>query len=859
MATSSIVLYYNTKDNLLYLEESKHFIIDDIADYLSSKNKITIYNAQYIKNALEVDIKLDLSQVYSSPLYENGIRYVSITNSDENRTFYYFVSNSEWRSQNSVKLKLKLDVLNTYKYNDDYIVSERTLITREHKNRVGITPIYEGDVNLTLNILTTTAYHSAYVVGTTKFEYEGDPNFRSVNVFAFNEGDFSGITGETLASALQYVYSNKEKYIHIYLDNGSDIDVLPCYSLSLKYGYNFRYYSDTMNYEFYIVFISSQSAWSDGAVVRIDIPNSDGSTISLTAINSDLSFELRSSDVGYIPNGNFYGTYWDRGDGKVTTTLSSDSDVLKSLKSSELIFINSAQLDATRTDVSIDPINPSSLIVEGIISGYNAYRKIDFVSEEIDAPLYKTDLNDIVETDSTFSSLHWFLVYRNQNEPDDTTSNPVECYLLPDVQTSIYVGSDNEGLPSYENISSINSIDRTDSKLIKIIALPYAPIPINTFYIAADGYSIISPEGWSATTFTNGSNTIRALKLSTISTKFSNTFLDYGNDDPLSVLYIGEVSDSDFDDTELRNDKRESKIYHSDFYEIKFIYDAFNTVIPLEIIDVEAYILSLPEHATLTFTATSTINSKFLFSIDNIPLKEGHGLQDYDFVISCTRNNEEALYTNAYITYLRTGYNYDLKSISYEQQSLNWDLLSNALLLIGGIGMSAFGGGIGAIGGVGLIASGLSGIASTFKSGLIDLPNSYNSLEKQLSTLQSQTTSIRDSNDVDLLRAYSNNRAKWSIYQPRSELKEVILDYFYYYGYKQRTRGVPDVNSRRHFNYIECDIDLDYVCNMSDEIFKTLYNTFKSGVTFIHNVNNTRDVEQVLNNYEVELKEIYES
>ena len=67
-------------------------MVDDIESFLSAvsgSNKVSISNVQYIKHGLEIELRLDMSQTYANPLQEYA--YVSIKNSDDTKTYYYFI------------------------------------------------------------------------------------------------------------------------------------------------------------------------------------------------------------------------------------------------------------------------------------------------------------------------------------------------------------------------------------------------------------------------------------------------------------------------------------------------------------------------------------------------------------------------------------------------------------------------------------------------------------------------------------------------------------------------------------------------------------------------------------------------
>ena len=137
MATSTITLYYtysSISGNKWELIPSKLLVVEDIASYLATKTSKTISNFQYIKNELEIQINVEISQDYSQPRSATNFKYVSIQNTDE-AIHYYFVKKATWRSKTCVRFELVLDVLNTFQEGRDFNFKANTRIVREHKDR----------------------------------------------------------------------------------------------------------------------------------------------------------------------------------------------------------------------------------------------------------------------------------------------------------------------------------------------------------------------------------------------------------------------------------------------------------------------------------------------------------------------------------------------------------------------------------------------------------------------------------------------------------------------------------------------------------------------------------------------------
>jgi len=135
MESCTITLYKKTANWKLLPQNL--FMLDDISAYLSavsSSDKITLSNMMKVKNKLEIEIKIDMSQTNANPI--TNFAYVEIKNSDESRSYYYYIKEIEWRSTMTCRFILVMDVLNSIKYGTDYTLSPKTKINRQHKNRL---------------------------------------------------------------------------------------------------------------------------------------------------------------------------------------------------------------------------------------------------------------------------------------------------------------------------------------------------------------------------------------------------------------------------------------------------------------------------------------------------------------------------------------------------------------------------------------------------------------------------------------------------------------------------------------------------------------------------------------------------
>ncbi len=135
MATSVVKFY---KNDILTPGRNAMYAASETASgfstWLSNSLKKTITDFQYVKHGLNINIKIDAAQMNinrSDNIFP--FNYVSIKNTDDERTFYYFIMDIEWVSQSTIRFILSIDSIATFW--DDLDFNEKTTILREHKDR----------------------------------------------------------------------------------------------------------------------------------------------------------------------------------------------------------------------------------------------------------------------------------------------------------------------------------------------------------------------------------------------------------------------------------------------------------------------------------------------------------------------------------------------------------------------------------------------------------------------------------------------------------------------------------------------------------------------------------------------------
>ena len=184
---------------------------------------------------------------------------------------------------------------------------------------------------------------------------------------------------------------------------------------------------------------------------------------------------------------------------------------------------------------------------------------------------------------------------------------------------------------AYENF------DNSNSRLSKIIELPYAPVTVtkNT----DDTYNFYG------CTFNYGYN-IMQVNISNLSAfiKEDKRIQD--------LLYVTINNPTATDEPKIY---LESKLYSSEFYDYAYYYDTDKLPIRLEDIDTDKLNCSI----NISYNTTTTMNSdkQFYFNVNNGTYNE---MQPYEMYLNCARSTEKMILNDSYAEYIKNGYNYDL-------------------------------------------------------------------------------------------------------------------------------------------------------------------------------------------------------
>ena len=397
---------------------------------------------------------------------------------------------------------------------------------------------------------------------------------------------------------------------------------------------------------------------------------------------------------------------------------------------------------------------------------------------------------------------------------------------------------------------SIADLDLTDPRLVKIICLPYAPISylknLTDVKEVPTSFSYNSNFGFLQW---NGDNIPSlATTLEFDRSPYGNTqaMLQDVSDDISSSIYFKESSLVSWTSSTYpiytRKMKHETKLANSEFSCVKFVYDSFSFTFKNELLRLDkTSVDTLNEFYRSTFAVeyavSPNVSSKFVFVFKDYvcQLEE----QDYNNVLLVERNNEVPLYTNAYLNYLRTGFNFDSKQAE-RKNAVNWAMVG--LQITGAVASyiagRITGNGFAVTGGIALTTSAISKIIGNVESAK-SMDEAIKNKMLQAST-QSETVSGND--DITLFKFYSNNKAKFCYYEMSDYMKNAVYDLFWYSGYACNNTLVSEgkmvydlVHTRKFFNFIQGDMIIN-IQDMDEDIKEEIENKYKEGVTFLHDV-----------------------
>lgn len=807
-------LYKDTK-----IKQDKNFMFDDIEDYLSNY-EYKIFEVQYQKQEREIFLKLVLEQIYSNSLKENSYNYAVIDNEGEESS-YYFISDITWTAYNTCKLHLTLDILNTFKLGKHYELTDKTHVYREHKDRLKtVDRLYTSSVDLNK-------------------PYE---NYKYFKIFA-NEGAVSSVNcdNELILNHEGFIYDRVHfDYLEVINNNGSYILRLSAGNKVIFEGEDCIIYAahlgvfDVANATEFLNSLSAKNYRLVKSLIRNIEKESEEFNATLYH-NSEEDKIIEDSEN----NLKWSLLYINRDDISETNI---NNPVLCKLYPSKKIYINSDTFLLTQNNMPVNKFmnisileNPNFKIKVGNLNiTYQRHKSASFKfleQNKVQVILFYNDATKPSYTD-TFSNFE--IVCENVRKIRISDNSLNQNTTLTDLEA---LPLDPRFVEGRVLVEDDNYINRLDSKIVKLITLPYCPIKIRqvTFNNDINIYEYDKSEvAYNSPDF--------SLQLVNLNIKFKNEIIS-NIDEPTKDLILMDYNFTTLNE-DLRNDKYESKIYHSDFYYKKFVYDSFSYIYQYELINFEK---SINTYFEFDFIMSSSINSRFMFYFKNYHV-DSYAVDDYNNYLIIARNNERTLYNSAYINYIKTGFNFDVKNKN-TQNFMNWGSFALSL----GATIATVASTIATSGATAplLIGASVSSVGS-FTNAINSTISSERNFEQKQEQLKSQSTNVINSDDFDLLNEYNKNSLLLMTYKVSERVRKLLLDLFYYYGYKCNEIKMPDLNTRKYFNFIQCEADIKEYQSIliKEEYYNLLVELYNKGVTLFHNYNGHYDIEQIKDNTE---------
>lgn len=805
MSTSTVKLYYSggTYGNW-ELNPGRLLKLDNIASYLAGKSAVTKSSVQYIKNDLEITIKLDMSQSIANPKVLETFKYCSIQNTGE-QIHYYFIKKPRWRSLSCVEFELVLDVLNTFEEGTDYDFKANTNIIREHKSRFKranfrvdfLFDLVSSEAEIADGSSVSLAYATTPL--DVRFEckmYDYDRDHGSMTLF---------FTDVDLPTLIDWITHGEKVLID---DSGTEniIQEVKFIDFSCDYFNIIDYIPEGINPilqhgdENTSEVVDSNPLDQDWYLLYRNQDEPDEAHQFINPVDCYLiPGTWRSVKVSTITAGKMNSNSLEAGkyymvklltDGVANVfTLDDGTDIGATDLVSDVVFIIIYRTADDR--IAVQKVRGNTLDTSHGIHPSGFWETKNITINHL--PQSYKKVSSIPDTDSYAT---WNTTYNNGTSGSWTSGD-------------INVTTDD-----------ITDLDRTDSRNIKVIKLPYCPYD---FTITGGMIDISSDNNWEYSAIAQ-SGTMYALKL------LKNITLekDIEGFPTLGTLKNDDIPTPALNDTRIAS-LMDPKLWHSEFHKEAYFYDSFEYDVDLEKMNLDYYIeneFDIDNEFAITFTMTKTINSKFMFTFKDCHMKLCNS--NLPLVMPVARNNEEVLYNIPYINYIRTGFNYDVKAKNLQVAS---NIGSLALaggsmlvsLLLPSIPLKVAG-----------IVGSIASFANSIKNAVVSAQATDNNIQRNLEEKKRQTDSVSGSDDVDLMTEYCGNRLRYASYEPNPTMKAMLNDLFFYCGYRSGRMGKPNHINRVNFDYLECDPQFENIRSIPSDCLEELAKCFKSGVTYLH-------------------------
>lgn len=389
-----------------------------------------------------------------------------------------------------------------------------------------------------------------------------------------------------------------------------------------------------------------------------------------------------------------------------------------------------------------------------------------------------------------------------------------------------------------DNIVAESDIDRTALGLKKAICLPYRPFDRDDAGYLPEGCFVVAGK----------------ILLARDDLESTISFTPKGRELYLPSMSAKPTEATDGKATALQ---LEPKVFSSEFRFSKLVYDSFSIVLKGEDCYFNTNLSEIGNNKVVfKFFASPSMVSEFDLTLYSWPGYSAEEFilspvwtEDYPLHLIINRNNETPVYTSAYLDYLRTGYNYDLKSQAVQLGMQGLGIAISAINAGVGIAATFATGGLAAPYAVSAATGFASSIANIGKTAA----ENQRGNAQRLKELQAQGASVAGNSDFAVSKRYTKNRVSLETYSVEPRLIASARSFFYLKGYATDEIKAPSCHSRAHFDFIECEpvFQPEALSLFPKWMLDLIADDLRQGVTVMHAVNGDYDIGQTSSNYEL--------
>ena len=479
---------------------------------------------------------------------------------------------------------------------------------------------------------------------------------------------------------------------------------------------------------------------------------------------------------------------------------------------------------------------------------------IDRRSENLNPPIRTANITDIKDT-SEWRYAKYGMLVAFAGTSADSMSSGVRAYLFAEkghgVEKYVTEGSDTE-LTYFVPNSNNNQVLESPSTAL-VVDCPYKPFNDKSSEYGKgypdDTYGYFSYVAWGASGVTDS-------YLSAINATTGNKYpyCDFNKQGALTPFFNSQLAEKSLPHlvadipanflTEYRDEDWEPKLQNMEFSYHRFTYGEDSYNIAYELIE------SLPNLNALnsdifvkpTFFLAADLSGDmgFVFEMYSktagaTPSYTNEGdLNPLRLMIN--RDNTKTVMSYAFTQYQNVDSQFDKKQLVLSR-------IATGVNIAGSVAGAAMGV---ASGNPALAVASVAQGTSSIAHGVLSRIQEEISYEKNIERSKVSAIGISGTSGIDSFNLLNGNLQpfqdstlthgaylRFCYGEPRQEIKKAIYDYLYRYGYSENCYGIPNVNSRLRFNYLECDAVLR-AQSVPVQYVEMLEEKYHQGVTFIH-------------------------